>query len=230
MSWLPWLGMRCVAVLEWPAGPRRDPGPHRQRQRPDTGLRAARPRAAGTRRGPHGEYGGGVAVPGPCLQAKALVERLCAAGDREHVENQVLAIALCFIQKHADDPGAYAAALMAGVEFDARQVDLPRAVVDIQHADIGLPGGDDLPSVRVEGALVKRALDLLVPPPDRRDVLAHGGPVQLVAELGVGGGGGGKGEGGRVLPCSGLPRAPRRRQRGPAAGRVAPGLVFSPAP
>jgi hypothetical protein len=40
----------------------------------------------------------------------------------------------------------------------------PRAVVDIQQAGIGLPGGDDLPSVRVEGALMKGALDLLVPP------------------------------------------------------------------
>jgi hypothetical protein len=38
------------------------------------------------------------------------------------------------------------------------------AVVDIQHADIVLPGGDDLPSVLVEGALMKCALDLLVPP------------------------------------------------------------------
>src|SRR6202035_3410795 len=76
-----------------------------------------------------------------------------------------------------------------GVDFDAGQVDLPGAVVDIQHADIGLPGGDDLPSVRVEGALMKRALDLLVPPPDRRNVLAHGGLVQLVAELGISGGG-----------------------------------------
>src|SRR5260370_30440478 len=108
MSWLPWLGMRCVAVLEWPAGPRRDPGPHRQRQRPDTGLRAARSRAAVTRRGPHGDLGVVGAVPGHFLQAKPLVERLCAAADREHVANHVLAIALCFIQTHAGDPGAYA--------------------------------------------------------------------------------------------------------------------------
>jgi hypothetical protein len=122
-------------------------------------------------------------------QAKPLVERPGAAVDRQHVENQVLALALCFGQKRADDPAAEAAALMAGVDFDARQVDLPRAVVDIQHADPGLPGGDDLPSARVEGAVMKRALNLLVPPPDRRDVLAHGGLVQPVAELGVGGGG-----------------------------------------
>jgi hypothetical protein len=49
-------------------------------------------------------------------------------------------------------------------DFDAGQVDLPGAVVDIQHADTSLPGGDDLPSVQVESALMKRALDLLVPP------------------------------------------------------------------
>jgi hypothetical protein len=86
-------------------------------------------------------------------------------------------------------PGTDAVALMARVDFDAGQVDLPGAVVNIQHADISLPGGNDLPSVRVEGTLMKSALDLLVPPPDRRDVLAHGVLVQLVAELGIGGGG-----------------------------------------
>jgi hypothetical protein len=52
-----------------------------------------------------------------------------------------------------------------------------------------LASGDDLRSARVKGALVKRALDLLVPLPDRRDVLAHRGLVQLVAELGIDGGG-----------------------------------------
>jgi len=126
-------------------------------------------------------------VPGHFCQAEALVERLRAVVDRQHVKNQVLAAAFCFIQERADDPGADAVALMPGVDFDAGQVDLPRAVVDIQHADIGVPGGDDLPSVRVEGAVMRRALDLLVPPPDRHDVLAHGGLVQLVAELRVGG-------------------------------------------
>ena len=53
---------------------------------------------------------------------------------------------------------------MAGVDFDPGQVDLPGAVAGIQHADISLPSGDDLPSVRVESALMKRALDLLVHP------------------------------------------------------------------
>jgi hypothetical protein len=95
------------------------------------------------------------------------------------VENQVLALALCFLQKRADDPATDAVALMAGVDFDAGQVDLPGAVAGIQHADTGLPSGDDLPSVRVESALMKRALNLLVPPPDRRDAFAHGSLVQL---------------------------------------------------
>src|SRR6516165_4471823 len=140
--------------------------------------------------GAHGDLRAAVAVPGHFRQAKPPVERLRATVDREHVENQVLARALCFLQKRADNPGADAVALMAGVDFDSGQVDLPGAVVDIQHADIGLPSGDDLPSAHVEGAIMKRALDLLIPPPDRRDVLAHGGLVQLVAELGVGRGGG----------------------------------------
>ena len=100
--------------------------------------------------GPHGDLGVAVTTPGHFCHAEPLVERLRAAVDREHVENQVLACALCFIQKRADDPGAYAVALMVGVEFDAGQVDLPWAVLDIQHAGIGLPGGDDLPSVRVK--------------------------------------------------------------------------------
>jgi hypothetical protein len=55
---------------------------------------------------PHGDLGVVVAVPGHFRQAKPLVERLRAAVDREHIENQVLPFALCFIQKHADDPGA----------------------------------------------------------------------------------------------------------------------------
>jgi hypothetical protein len=138
--------------------------------------------------GPHGDLAAAVPVPGHFGQAKPPVERLRAVVDRKHVENQVLARALCFLRKRADDPGTDAMALMAGVNFDAGQVDLPGALADIQHSDIGLPVGDDLPSARVEGALMKRALDLLVPSPHRRDVLAHGGLVQLVAELGVGGG------------------------------------------
>ena len=78
---------------------------------------------------------------------------------------------------------------MAGVDLDARQVDLAGTVVDIQHADAGLPGCDDLPPVRVEGAVMKRALNLLVPSPGRRDVVAHSRLVQPVAELCVSGGG-----------------------------------------
>jgi hypothetical protein len=140
--------------------------------------------------GPHGYLGAAIAMPGHFRQAEPPVERLRPAVDREHVENQVLAYALCFRQQRADDPGTDAVTLMAGVDLDAGQVNLPEAVLDIQHADVGLPGGDDLPSVRAECTLMKDALDLLVPPLDRRDVLAHGGLVQLVAELGIGGGGG----------------------------------------
>ena len=125
---------------------------------------------SGCKGGPHGDLGVVVAMPGDFPQAKPEVERLRPTVDREHVENQVVACLLCLIKKSADEPGADAAALMVRVDFDAGQVDLARAVVDIQHADIGLPVGDDLPSVHVEGARMKRALDLLVPPPDRGDV------------------------------------------------------------
>jgi hypothetical protein len=69
-------------------------------------------------------------------------------------------------------------ALMVRVGFDSGQVDLAGAVFDV-HADIGLVGGDDLPAVRVEGAGMKRALGLLVPLPDRGDIVARGGFVQL---------------------------------------------------
>jgi hypothetical protein len=50
------------------------------------------------------------------------------------------------------------------VGLDAGQAGLPGAVDGIQHAGTGLPSGDDLPSVRVESALMKRAPDLLIPP------------------------------------------------------------------
>jgi hypothetical protein len=111
--------------------------------------------------GPHGDLGVAGAVPGHFPEAKPEVERLRAAVDREHVENQVVAFLLRFVKKCADEPCADAAALMVRVDLDAGQVDLARAVIDIQHADIVLPAGDDLPSVHVEGARMKRALDLV---------------------------------------------------------------------
>src|SRR2546429_8551382 len=176
--------------------------------------------------GPHGDLVAVVAVAGDFGPAKPVVGRWGGAVDRQHIEYQVLAFALCFLQKHADEPAPESMALMAGVDFDARQVDLPRTVLDIQHADIGLPGGDDLPPVRVEGAVMKRALNPLIPPPDRRDVVAHGGLVQPVAELGVGGGGrperdSGLGKAGPARaarrPAHTLPRAARwRRLHAPA--------------
>jgi hypothetical protein len=75
--------------------------------------------------------------------------------------------------------GADAAGLMIGVEFDAREVDLAGAVLDVEHADVRPADRDDLPAGRIEGARVEDTLDLLLPPPDGGDVAAHGGPVQL---------------------------------------------------
>ena len=123
-------------------------------------------------RGPHGDLGAPFAGAGDFGKAKPPAARLCAAADRQHAGNQVLAGALCFLQERPDDPAADAGALMAGAGLDA-----------------GLPGGDDLPPVRVEGAVMKRALNLLVPSLGRRDVVAHGRLVQPVAELCVSGGG-----------------------------------------
>ena len=114
--------------------------------------------------GSHGDLGTAVTVPGHFRQAEPLVERFRAAVDREHVENQVPARPLRFVQKRGDDPGTDAQALIAGIDLDAGQVDLPGAVINIQDAGTGLPGSDDLPPVRVEGALVKCALDLLITP------------------------------------------------------------------
>ena len=53
--------------------------------------------------GPHGDLGAAAAVPGDFGQAEPLVERAGAAVDRQHVENQVLALALCLLQKRADE-------------------------------------------------------------------------------------------------------------------------------
>jgi hypothetical protein len=40
--------------------------------------------------GPHGDFGAPFAVAGDFGQAEPPVERLCAAIDRQHIENQVL--------------------------------------------------------------------------------------------------------------------------------------------
>jgi len=60
-------------------------------------------------------------------------------------------------------PGSGPSANVA-VSAAARAKYPTRAVVDIQHADIGLPSGDDLLWALVEAALMKRALDLFVTP------------------------------------------------------------------
>ena len=84
---------------------------------PDADLvpsRRSRQRLVPVVGGPHGDFGASVAVAGHFGQAKPPVERLRAAVDREHVENQVLARALCFFQKRGDDPGTAAVFLRRG--------------------------------------------------------------------------------------------------------------------
>jgi hypothetical protein len=81
------------------------------------------------------------------------------------------------------------ATLVIGVDFDAGEVDLGGPVFDVDHADVCPVGGNDLPVSWLELAGVGVPLALLVPSPDGGDVFAHGGLVQLEAELAVGGGG-----------------------------------------
>jgi len=128
-------------------------------------------------------------VPVHLGQAEPAVEGLSPLVDGEHVEDQVLVPLPGLVDERPDNAGAEAAALMVRVDLDAGKVDLVRATLDVEHADVRAVGRDDPPAARVEGAVVETALDLLVPAPDRPDVVAHGGLVQPEAELTVGGGG-----------------------------------------
>src|SRR6266571_335090 len=139
--------------------------------------------------GPHGDLDVAGAVPGDLRHAEPLVEGKSPRVDGEHVKDEVLAVLPGLVDERADEAGADAAALMAGVDLDAGEVDLGGTVFDVQHADVCPAGGDDLPAARVEPAGVEATLALLVPSPDRGDVAAHGCLVQLEAELAVGGGG-----------------------------------------
>src|SRR5262249_36751709 len=123
--------------------------------------------------------------------------------------------------ERADEPGADAVALVAGVHFDAGQVDFAGPVFDVDHADVRPAGGDDLPAPWVERAGMEVPLALLVPPPDRGDVAAHGGLVQLVAELAVGGGGRAQRDGGHAAACSGHSAGTPLRKTAPARTRAA---------
>src|SRR5258708_24859637 len=140
------------------------------------------------RGGRHGDLQVAVTGAGHCRQAEPPVEGLSAVVDDEHVEDEVLVLVPGLVDGGVDEAGAEAAALMVREDVDAGEVDLVRAAVGVEHADVCAVGRDDLPAARLEGADVETALDLVVPAPDRRDVVAHGGLVQLEAELGVGSG------------------------------------------
>jgi hypothetical protein len=123
----------------------------------------------------------------PCLpsfpHAESLVQDLGTAVDGEHVENHVPPVLPGLVDKRTDQAGTDTAALMIRVDFDAGKVDLARTVLDIDHADVCIPQGDDLPAARIEGTSVELALDPLIPPPRRSDIVAQGGLMQLIAEL-----------------------------------------------
>src|SRR5262249_22943265 len=160
-------------------------------------------------------------MPGYFGHAESLVEGLGAVVDGEHVEDQVLAVLPCLVDERADEPGADAVALVAGVHFDAGRVDFAGPVVGVDHADVLPGGGDDLPAPWVERAGMEVPLALLVPPPDRGDVAAHGGLVQLGAELAVGGGGRAQRDGGHAAACSGHSARTPLRKTAPARTRAA---------
>src|SRR5215469_1486006 len=67
-------------------------------------------------------------------------------------------------------------------DLDVAEVDLGGPAFDVDHADVRPVGGDDPPAAGIEGTVVIGALPLFIPPPDGRDVAAHGGLVQLEAE------------------------------------------------
>src|SRR5262249_60432142 len=56
---------------------------------------------------------------------------------------------------------------------------------DVEHADVRSANADDRTAARGEGPGVETPLPLLIPPPGGGDVAAHGGLVQLEAELAV---------------------------------------------
>src|ERR1022692_3393581 len=136
--------------------------------------------------GPHCDLDVAGAVPGYLPDAQPPVESLGAVVDGEHVQDEVLALVLGLVDERADQAGTDAAALMAGMDLDAGEVDLAGTVFDVEHADVRSAGGDDLPAALVKPAGVVVMLALFVPSPDRGDVAAHGGFVQLEAELAVG--------------------------------------------
>jgi hypothetical protein len=128
-----------------------------------------------------------VAMPGYFGHAGSLVEGLGAAVDGELVKDEILAFLPGLADECADEAGTDAAALMIGVDFDTGEVDLGGAVFDVEHADACPPAVMICQRPRLKARAWKSRL--LVPPPDRGDVVTHGGLVQMEAELAVGGGG-----------------------------------------
>lgn len=172
--------------------------------------------------GPHSDLF--VTVPGDFTQAQPLVEGLGTPVDGEHVQSQFLAFVPGFVDERADEAGADAAALLAGVDLDACEVDLTGPVFDVEHADVCPAEGDDLPAAWAERAGVELALDLLIPPPGRGDVAAQGGLVQLEAELAIGRGGRPQCEESHAAACSGrITSAPSRTAAPPGASRTGSG-------
>src|SRR6266568_3025969 len=90
---------------------------------------------------------------------------------------------------------------MIGADFDTGEIALGGAVFDVEHADV-CPAAV---MICQRPGLKARAWKsrLLVPPPDRGDIVTYGGLVQLEAELAVGGGGRPQCDGSHAAACSG---------------------------
>jgi hypothetical protein len=99
-----------------------------------------------------------------------------------HVADHGLVQDRGFVEEPLDEVAADASTLVVRVDFDARQVDFGWSKVDGQRPGVVSLDCDDLGVGVVEAALVKVALGGFVPAPDRRDIPAHRGAVQPVAE------------------------------------------------
>src|SRR6266581_4143880 len=86
--------------------------------------------------GSHGDLDVARAVPSYLPHAEPLVEGMSARVDGERVKDEVLAFLPGLVDERADEAGADAAALTAGVNLDAGQVDLGGTVFDVEHADV----------------------------------------------------------------------------------------------
>src|SRR5919106_922024 len=119
-------------------------------------------------------------------EAEPLVERLGARVAVKDAERDRLPRGRASLEQRADDRGAEAASLPLGQEIDAGEVDLIRALLDREQADVRRCDPDDLAVCGVEAFVEERLLLGVVPAPGGVDVLLHRRAVQLEREVAIG--------------------------------------------